>query len=242
MRAVITAGARIGGAYAASAGTSIKALARVRGSTMLSRAIAAAREGGAREIAVVGGTDVRTECEGLVERVVSESDDGSENVTRALAAWHDDEQLLYMTSDLPYVTGRSVAEFVRRANGALAMPLTSHAAFVRRFPGAPPFGVRLGRQRIVNGGAFSIPSGAVALVSRFGGRFFEARKRPWSMARLAGLDLLIRFAAGTLSVSDVERRAQKVLGIDVKAVADCPPELAYDADGEAEYRYALEHP
>ena len=52
MKAVITAGGPIEGAYATIAGTRIKALAPLRGVTMLDRTIAALRQVGIDRIAV----------------------------------------------------------------------------------------------------------------------------------------------------------------------------------------------
>ena len=241
MRTVITAGAPISGEYARAAGTSVKALASVRGETMLARAIAAARGAGVAEIAVVGGAEVRAACERSVERVVDASASGSENILRALDAWPDDDALLYLTSDLPYVHAEALADFARRSGGKLAIAISSASDFERRFPGAPPFGIRLARERVVNGGAFYVPTGCARRVGALATRFFEARKHPLRMAAIAGFDLLLRFALGALSVERIEERARAVLGLDVGAVRDCAPELAYDADSAAEYAYACAH-
>lgn len=241
MRAVITAGGPIDGAYAAAAGTRVKALAPVRGETMLARAVRAARGAGAREIAVVGGEAVRTVCERDVERVVSAAESGSENVLRALTVWPDNDTLLYMTSDLPYVESSALADFVARSGNALTIPLTPCEAFTRRFPGAAGFGIRIGRECVVNGGAFHLPPGTAPGVCAWAQRLFDARKHPLQMARLAGIDLLVRFVLRRLSVESLEGRARRVLGVQMRAVRDCAPELAYDADDAAAYRYACEH-
>jgi GTP:adenosylcobinamide-phosphate guanylyltransferase len=240
VRAVITAGGRIDGAYAAAAETTVKALARVRGRTMLARAIEAARGAGAVEVAVVGGDAVREACADTVDRVVADSPSGAQNVARALGAWPDDDALLYLTSDLPYVNAVAVREFVVRACGSLAMPICSREAFARRFPEATGFGIRIGSEHIVNGGAFHLPAGSTSRVATLAAALFEARKRPLRMARVAGADLFLRFALGILNVAALERRAERVVGVPVQAVRDCAPELAYDADGVAEYRYACE--
>lgn len=241
MKAVITAGGRIDGAYAERAGTTIKALAPVRGSTMLARAIAAARGAGSQAIAVLGGDEVRCACGSEVERIVPESEDGGENLRRALFAWPDDEMLLYLTSDLPYVDTPAVADFVARADDGLAIALVEISDFGRRFPGAPPFGIRLAGERVCNGGAFVIPARAAGRVAGIATRFFDARKSPWRMAQLAGTGILLRFAFGALSIAALEKHANSVLGLRVSAVRGCAAELGFDADALAEYEYACEH-
>jgi len=244
LKAVITAGGRVDGSFAQAAGTSVKALAPVRGETMLARMIAALRAAGVDEIAVVGGDEVRAACAQSVDRIVDESPSGSENLLRALRAWPEGERLLYATSDLPYVTAGSIADFVERVgHGTLAVALAEFKDFGARFPGAPPsFGITLGGERVVNGGLFSIPHGAIGQLATMATRFFEARKRPWRMAGLVGPAVLVRFLSGRLRVADLESMALHVLKVPAQALRGCAPELAFDVDTAAEYRYACTHP
>ncbi len=243
MKAVITAGGPIGGEYAAIAGSSLKALAPVRGVTMLDRTIGALRDAGVARIAVVGNGDVRTSVDGRAERIVDDAGSGAKNVLAALNAWADDgEPLLYLTCDMPYITADAVVAFVERvAGGSLAMPLTEIDDFTRRFPGAPPFGIRLAGESVVNGGVFHIPAGATAPIASFATALFDARKAPWRMATIAGPMLLLKFALQRLSIAELEARARRVLDMNVAAIRNSPPELAFDADTADEYRYAIEH-
>lgn len=240
--AVITAGGRIDGAYAREAGTSVKALARLGGVTMLERAIEALRGAGAERIAVVGDAAVRDVCGGHVERAIDDGGSGGANLRRALRAWPDERPLLYATSDLPYVDGASVRAFVEQLSPeTLALPLATHEAYVARFPEAPPCGIALAGERVVNGGLFWLPAGSRARIERVAVALFDARKHPFAMARIVGPAILLRALLGTLSVELLEARARERLGIPARAVRDSRPELAFDADTVAEYRYALAH-
>jgi len=242
MKAVVTAGGRIDGAFAEAARTRVKALAPVRGETMLARMLDALRAAGVDEIAVVGGAEVRAACGAAIDRFVEESPSGSENLLRALRAWPDGERLLYATSDLPYVNAAAVADFAGRVGqGALAVALAEHGEFVARFPGAPPVGIKLGGERVVNGGLFAIPQGAGEKLAAMATRFFEARKRPWRMASLVGPGVLVRFLSGRLRVADLEEMALHVLQVPAQALRGCAPELAFDVDVIDEYRYACAH-
>jgi GTP:adenosylcobinamide-phosphate guanylyltransferase len=242
VRAVVTAGGRIDGEYARLAETTVKALALVRGVSMLDRILDALRGAGATRIAVVGGAEVRAACGERVERVVDEAATGEQNVALALHAWDDEEPLLYATSDLPYVTAASVADFVRRVPlGAIGMPLAEHADFTSRFAGAPTAGIVLAGERVVNGGVFVLPPGSRSHVARLAAAFFSARKAPWRMASLIGPIPLLRLALRRLSVAGIEREALRVVGVPCVAVPRCAPELAFDADTDAEYRYACEN-
>jgi CTP:molybdopterin cytidylyltransferase MocA len=243
VKAVITAGGRIEGAFAAEAGTTVKALAVVHGSTMLDRMIVALRSNGVDRIAIVGGAEIRAACDGRVERVIDEAPSGSENMLRALRAWPDDgETMIYATTDLPYVTASAIREFVARVpEGTLAIALAEYDDFRSRFPGAPPFGITLTGERVVNGGVFTVPPGSVEKLGAIATGFFDARKRPWRMASLIGPVMLFRFLVRRLSIANLESRAFRVLGIPARAIRDCAPELAYDVDTLVEYRYACAH-
>lgn len=243
MKAVITAGAPIEGEFARVAGTSLKALAPIRGRTMLDRTIDALRGAGVKRIAVVGNDEIARSVNGNVDKIVSDGGSGAKNVLGALHAWpDDDEPLLYATCDMPFVTSGSVRAFLDRVPpDTLAMPLTEIDDFTKRFPDAPAFGIALAGERVVNGGIFHIPAGATARIASFATALFDARKAPWRMATIAGPMLLAKFAIRRLSVAELEARGRKVLGMNVLAVRGCAPELAYDADVADEYRYAIEH-
>jgi CTP:molybdopterin cytidylyltransferase MocA len=242
MRAVITAGGPIDGAYAERAGTTLKALAPVRGRTMLARTLDTLRACGIERIAVVGNDAVRAECERVAPvTMVPDAGTGSGNVLGALDAWPDDEALLYLTCDMPYIDARSLQWVLDRVDPAdLSMPLAEYDDFVRRFPSAPPFGITLAGQCVVNAGVFHIPAGARARIAAFATTMFEARKAPWKMASVAGPLILLQFALGRASITMLEARARTVLGMPVTALRHAPPELAYDADTEAEYVYAID--
>lgn len=238
--AVITAGGRVEGEFAREIGTDVKALAPFRGATFLDRTIAALREAGAGRIAVVGGRDVRAACAGSVDRVIDESADGAENLRRALRAWSNGEPLAYLTSDMPFIDACALRAFLSSTpEDALAMPLTEFRDFESRFPGAPPFGITLAGEKVVNGGAFLIPAGCADRIERFATRFFDARKSPLGMARLTGPAFLLQFLCKRLTVAKLEAHAQRLLDVRAVAVRRSPPELAYDVDTYEEYRYAI---
>jgi GTP:adenosylcobinamide-phosphate guanylyltransferase len=242
VNAVITAGGTIDGQYAHRAGTTIKALAPVRGTTMLDMAIDAAYGAGATRVAVVGGDAVAAACASRVDKVVAQSNDGGRNLQLALAAWPADERLLLLTSDMPYITADALRAFAENSPpDVFAMALSAYDAFMRRFPNAPPFGIALAGERVVNGGAFAIPVGAAPRIAAVAVQFFDARKSPWKMARLLGLSMIVRYVTGRLSIEGLERYGTARLGVPTRALRDAAPELAFDADLLGEFTYACEH-
>lgn len=227
------------GEFARTIGSAVKALAKVGSRSMLERTIASARNIGIERVAVVGGAEVRAACGSLADKVVDERPSGAENLSLALHAW-DDAPLLYLTSDMPFVDAASLRAFLHASPPAtLTVPIAEWPAFQMRFPGAPQFGTRIGRERVVNGGAFLIPGASAPRIEAAARDFFDARKSLWRMASLLGPMLLLRFACRRLSIAALERHACKMLRMPALAVRDAPPELAYDVDTLEEYRYAV---
>jgi len=240
MIAAIAAGGRVSSDLADVIGTDIKALAPFDGRTLLDVALAAAAQAGASRIVVVGPRAVRARCGTHADEVIDESPSGRENLARALGAAEANRPLLFLASDLPFVTGGDVAAFVARANRSdVALPLARATAYEERFPGAAPHATRVGGERIVNGSvAYFGPGGAPrALAATLD--LFDARKSLWRMAALLGPQLLVRFATGTLRIAHIERRARVRFELEARAVRDAPPGLCYDVDTLADYRYAL---
>jgi hypothetical protein len=71
--------------------------------------------------------------------------------------------------------------------------------------------------------------------------FFDARKQPWRMARLVSPRILVRFLFRRLGIGHIEQHAHRMLGVPAVAVRHCAPELAFDADTIADYRYVSTH-
>ena len=207
---------------------------------MLEHAITSARAVGAERIAVVGGDEVRHQCGALVDRVIPEHSSGAENVRRALAAFEGD--IIYLSSDLPFINGSALGEFLNRVPPrTIAMPLADAEAYESRFPNAPAHATVIGGERVANGSAFFIPAGAATRITEVSQQFFDARKSLLCMATLLGPQLLFKFALRRLRIADIERRASAALGFPTSAIRDCAPELCYDVDDLRDYEYACEH-
>jgi CTP:molybdopterin cytidylyltransferase MocA len=239
LRAVITAGGRIDGRFAATAGTPVKALAPFGAGVLLDVVLQAVGAAGIGDIAVVGDPLVAKRLPAGV-RLIPAAPDGVTNVARALDAWPDDD-LVFATSDLPFITAPALRAFLAAGSAFdVTMPLASEKDYADAFPGAPPHITSLGRERVSGGSVFFISRAGRAPVRTVAGRFFAARKSALGMARLLGAPLLLRYLVRRLRIADVERRAAGALGVRVAAIRNAAPGLTYDVDSLADYRYACE--
>jgi len=236
--AVITAGGRVDPAFAAAIGIEVKALAPLGQRLLIDAAIDAARAIGVKGVAVVGGERVRAHCGNRVDRFIDAAEDGVENIRRALAAFEFD-RLVYLTSDLPFITGDDLAAFVHAsAEAQLTMPLADAKAYERAYPFAPVHTMSLGGERFANGSVFAIDRAALAPLETLAGEFFTARKSLPKLAVLLGPALVLRFLTRQLRIRDIEGRARALFGLDARAIRGSAPSLCYDIDSIAEWKYA----
>ncbi|HEY0396393.1 MAG TPA: NTP transferase domain-containing protein [Candidatus Elarobacter sp.] len=241
MRAVITAGGLVDGAFAEAIGSGVKALARFGTRTLLEIALDACEGAGIDGVAVIGGGEVRAHVAGRAVRVLDAAEDGATNVLRALGAWPG-ERFVYLTSDMPFATAAGVRDLIARsADLALTMALADAAAYEARFPAAPEHSVAFGGERVANGNAFVIAPEAVEPARALATRLFDARKSLLKLALLLGPSMCLRFATKRLTIADVEAYGTRKLGIRAGALRGCDPGLCYDVDTLADYAYARTH-
>jgi len=241
LHAVITAGGRVDGAFAQAIGTDVKALAPLGSRCLIDTAIDAARGIGVEAIAVVGGDAVRAYCRSRVDLIVDETPDGGENARRALRAFPG-RDMLYLTSDVPFLNADGLSDFVARSEGLVAsLPLAGADAYERRFTGSPEHTMTLGGERFASGTVFVMREPAIEKIATLAGAFFNARKSAWRLATLCGPILLAKYALSRLRVADIEQRASHILGGPVRAIRDASPGLCYDVDSLEEWDYARTH-
>jgi CTP:molybdopterin cytidylyltransferase MocA len=242
MRAVITAGGLVDGAFADAIGSEVKALAPFGARTLLDVALDACEGAGIDGVAVIGGPEVRAHIRARSVRAIDAAPDGETNLLRALGAWPG-ERIVYLTSDLPFASAAGLRDLIARsAEYALTMALADIGAYEARFPGAPAHSVVLGGERVANGNAFVLAPEAVAPARALATLFFGARKSLLRLALLLGPSMCLRFATKRLTIADVEAYARRRLGVPVGALRGCDPGLCYDVDTLADYEYARMHP
>jgi CTP:molybdopterin cytidylyltransferase MocA len=242
VRAVITAGGTVDGAFAEAIGSKVKALAPFGARTLLDVVLDACADAGIDGIALIGGAEVRAYAGARDRvRVLDALADGRTNVLRALDAWPG-ERFVYLTSDLPFADAAGLRDLIARSTDyALTMALADVGAYEARFPGAPAHSVALRGERVANGNAFVIAPSAVEPVRRLATQFFDARKSLPRIALLLGPSMCLRFATKQLGIADLEAYGRRRLGIAVGAIRGCNPGLCYDVDTLEEYTYACEH-
>ncbi len=218
----------------------IKALLKTGGRTLLEVVLDAVRATGrAERIVIVGSAELQHWLNPPHETLVPELREAHENLIAGLRAVAEYPRVLYLTSDLPFVTAEAINRFVDACppDVQLCYAIARREVFDARFPGSPSTYARLRDGEFVAGCAMMVEPAALLARAEWIRQVAQRRKSLWRLAMLAGWYVLWKYATRQLRVADVERRAEQLLGMRCRAV-ECDPELAYDIDTPQEYEYA----
>lgn len=140
---------------------------------------------------------------------------------------------LVLSADLPWLTGAAIDDFVRAAEAsgaALAYPIIRREVALAQFPGQARTFVKLKDGRFTGGNLMLLATEAVPVLLPFIERAYRGRKNPLALARLFGPDFIVRLAFGRLEVAAVERRAERILGVRVRALPTPHAGIGADVD------------
>ena len=242
---VLPAGGRIEGTFARETGVSIKALLSCGAATLLTRTVGVLRASPAvGRIVVVGPPDLAADPGGqAADALLPDQGDGAPNTLHGLE-WlraRGADRVLVAAADLPFLDAAAIHWFLARApaEAELVAPVVRRQAFERRFPASTNeyLGLRDGEWTL--GCLFLVCPTALNRSRLHLERAFAARKSQLAMARLLGPRFVARFLLRRLTVEAIRGRCAELLECRAAVLPDAPPELAYDLDLPAHYRYVL---
>lgn len=151
-------------------------------------------------------------------------------------------RLLLLGADIPWVTGQMIARFVTAAAAAstplgppaLVYPVITEAAAKAQFPHQKRTYARLKEGRFTGGNLLLLDRVLVPTLLPQIDRVFRARKNPFALAGIVGLDVLGALAFGQADFRRLERRVGQLLDAPVRALVSEDAALAADVDSPAQ--------
>ena len=139
--------------------------------------------------------------------------------------------VLVTTADLPWLRAAALDDFLAAAAGAsLAYPIVRQETALAQFPGQQRTFVRLKDGRFTGGNMMLLTPEMVPVLLPFAERAYLGRKNPLALARLFGVDFIVKLAAGQLSLRAIEARASRILGLPVRALETPHAGIGADVD------------
>jgi CTP:molybdopterin cytidylyltransferase MocA len=235
-KALVLAGSRGGvDPVAAYAGVAHKALVRLQGQTLLARVVGALRAAGAAQVAVVSShLEVRVEAARLGVEALDEAAGPSLSVKAGAAAVGT--PLLVTTADHALLQAAWVERFLLDVpvGTDVAALIAARAIVEAAAPGTQRTWLKLADGHWSGCNLFYLANDRALGVVDLWRRVEAERKRPWRMAQILGAGMLLRYAAGQLSLTDAAARLGKLAGVRA-AIVETPFGLAsVDVDKPAD--------
>ncbi len=166
-------------------------------------------------------------------RIVRNGGSMAENIKLGLTQVSGQHQVLLVTADIPLLTTEAVDDFLDRCRAkkaAIYYPVVSQEANERAYPGVKRTYLKLVEGVYTGGNLALIEPEVVNRCYRVLEKAVALRKQPVKLIRMLGLRFIVKFACHRLTIADIERQAQKILGFTGVAVP-CPyPEIGVDVD------------
>ena len=234
--ALVLAGARGGvDPVAAYAGVPQKALIVLQGQTLLARVVGALRAAGAARIAVVASHPaVRAEAARLGVEALDEAPGPSLSVRAGAEALGT--PLLVTTADHALLDAAWVRRFLDDvpAGVDVAALVAARATVETAAPGTQRTWLKLADGHWSGCNLFYLANDRALGVVDLWRRVEAERKRPWKMAQILGIGMLLRYVAGQLSLKDAAGRLGRLAGVTA-AIIETPFGLAsVDVDKPAD--------
>lgn len=144
-----------------------------------------------------------------------------------------DDDVLVSTSDLPVLTIESIEDYIARASAAnadLTYGCLEKRVHIAKYPQVPHTWAPLRDGTYCGTGFITIRPRVFPSLERFIEQLGQARKNPLHLARLFGMQVLLRFAFRRLSIAQAEARASQVIGAPVRAVVSPYAEIGVNVD------------
>jgi molybdopterin-guanine dinucleotide biosynthesis protein A len=171
---------------------------------------------------------------------VNSGEDAIESFANALPLIKT-EKILVMPADIPFITPEAIEDFLNRCeehDADIYYSIVPREVNEARFPRVKRTYVKLKEGVFTGGNLFLIRTKAAPLGIQMGKKLVANRKQPIAQARLFGLDLVLKYISGRLSIPEVEERFSKTLDLKGKAIISRYAEVGVDVDKPSDLKLA----
>jgi GTP:adenosylcobinamide-phosphate guanylyltransferase len=138
--------------------------------------------------------------------------------------------LLVTTADHPLLTVEMIDEFVRHADGDVAVAMVERQTMLKQFPDAQRTWLRFSDGAWSGANLFALMTQKSSFALELWADAEQDRKKAWRLFLHFGLFLAIRALTRTIGLRQAMERAGKRLGLDAQLVSMSDPVAAIDVD------------
>jgi GTP:adenosylcobinamide-phosphate guanylyltransferase len=146
--------------------------------------------------------------------------------------------LLVTTADHPLLTVKMIDEFVRYADGDVAVAMVERQTMLRQFPDAQRTWLRFSDGAWSGANLFALMTQKSSFALKLWANAEQDRKKAWRLFLHFGLLLAIRALTRTIGLHQAMENAGKRLGLDAQLVPMSDPVAAIDVDKLSDHALA----
>jgi GTP:adenosylcobinamide-phosphate guanylyltransferase len=242
--AVVLAGAPNSGALQEARPEKWEAEIPIHGKPMVNYVIEALQSSSRiADIIVVGPREIKDLLAPKV-RWIQSGEGLGENIYRAMDALEKNNNVLFVTSDIPFIHAEAIDDFIDRCvelTGEIYYPLVSREANEQLFPETVRTYFTL-KEGVFTGGNIILAHPQAVINSRWiVDEVVARRKTPWKLVRMLGFIFILKFFTKQLSLRELERRVSEILGHSGTVIISPYPELSTDVDKPSDLQLAETH-
>lgn len=156
-----------------------------------------------------------------------------ENLKIGLKQLDPDKPALIVTGDVPLLTCEAIRDLLAQAKerpAEIYYPVVPKETCESKFPGIKRTYMTISDGTLTGGNIVLAKPSALFACGGLLEQAIATRKKPWMMANVLGIWLILKFLVKRLSVRDVERRLEALTGVQAMGVISDYAEIAFDVD------------
>jgi GTP:adenosylcobinamide-phosphate guanylyltransferase len=168
-----------------------------------------------------------------VKEILNPGDSILENMEIGLNYFNSDDNLLFLTSDIPLITPEAIDEFLRictKRKASIGYPIITKENIIKKYPETERTYVKMKEGIFCGGNIIFFKPDVFFQNKKLINELFENRKATWKYAKILGLKFILKFLFKTLTLREIEKRVTDILGYNSVAVMISYPEIMIDLD------------
>ncbi|NLV91442.1 MAG: NTP transferase domain-containing protein [Firmicutes bacterium] len=232
--AIVLAGARNDGPLKTRSAAEYEALIAVNGRPLVDYVVQALLDCGQIDrIIIVGPKSLQKLYRDPKIRVKLHRESMVENVKVGLTEVSPEAKVLLVTADIPLLTGEAVTDFLHRCQAheaAIYYPIVRKESNEAAYPNVERTYLKLKDGVFTGGNLALLEPKVISQCYQLLERVVALRKQPVKLVRMLGLSFIIRLAFNRLTIAEIEKRAERILGFTGVAIESPFPQIGVDVD------------
>jgi len=143
------------------------------------------------------------------------------------------DKIVFVTGDLPLLTSQALIDFIDRSLAAdvtFTYPIISKEVSENTFANSDRTYVKIKDGEFTGGNLFCVNIDFLHDKGELIENIYSYRKTPLKLAGLLGGQFIFKYIRRQLSISEIEQKAEGLIGSTVKAIITQYPEIGFDVD------------